>query len=148
MVMVNREKREVARHLIDRFFRGEITGEELSDSYPRDKKDAAMGAIYERLWGYWNDGDTGEPTRQTQPQGEARALFERCIDFLNSDLEYEWPPFQWFKLSMAFLRACGLRRVAESKARESINQIRIHGNLDVWPFIREEDCAKFSSRPR
>lgn len=148
MGMVNREKREVARRLLDEFLKREITGEELADSYPRDKADAAIGAIYERVWGYWDDGDTGRRVPQGQQQGEARAVFERCMAFLDSNLEYEWPPVRWFKVSMALLRACGFRSMAERKARESLNQIRSHGNLEVWPFIRKEDYERFSSRPR
>lgn len=148
MGIVNREKRAVARRLLEGFLKREITGEELANSYPRDSADAAMGAIYERLWGYWDDGDTRRSSPQGQLQGEDRALFERCIAFLDSDLVYEWPQFQWFKLSMALFRACGFRNTTERKARESLNQMRRHGNLQVWPFVREEDYLRFSFRPR
>ena len=71
--MVSREKRDLARCLLGRFLKGEITDERLADSYPRDKKDAAIGAIYERLWGYWDDGWTGGPAVRVELQGEARA---------------------------------------------------------------------------
>lgn len=143
--MVNPEKRELARCLIQRFVRKEITGEELADGYPADKKDAAIGAIYERLWGYWDDR-RGRLLSQEKLQVEASAVFGRCIAFLDLELEYEWPPIQWFRFSLALLRVCGFRKIAERKGRESLKQIRSYGNLEVWPFIREEDYVRFSSR--
>jgi hypothetical protein len=137
--MINREKRDLAWKLIHGFFTSEITNDDLMDNYPRDEGDAAIGAIYERLWFFWPDNRTVRLTTDNAPKGEARELIERCIAFLKSDLEYEWPPFQWVKLSYGLMHILGLKNVAEKKGRESLIEFRRNGTLEVWPFIRESD---------
>lgn len=49
--MVNREKRDLARRLIEKFLACEITNDDLVNNYPFGaKEDRAVVAIYERLW--------------------------------------------------------------------------------------------------
>jgi len=91
--MINREKRDIARRLVEKFLAAEITNDDFVNDYPcREKDDRVIVAIYERLWGFWDDRRTHTLTGKHDLNPEARALFERCIAFLNSDLEYEWPP--------------------------------------------------------
>jgi hypothetical protein len=140
--MISRKKRDLARQLIDRFFACEITNDELMNAYPSDRNDPALNAIYERLWGYWSDGHNRKSADDAR-NVETRALIGRCLAFLGSDLEYEWPPIQWFKPSVAMLRLIGLRKMAERRARESIKEMQRHRDLDIWPFMHEEDCLRF-----
>ena len=145
--MVNRGKRDLARRLVEKFLAAEITNDDFVNDYPcREKDDGVIVAIYERLWGFWDDRRTHTLTGKHDLNPEARALFERCIAFLNSDLEYEWPPLEWRSLSQAFLRLIGLRRIADRRGDEWTQKVRKIGKWEVWPFIREEDLARGSVR--
>lgn len=145
--MVNRGKRDLARHLVEKFLAGEITNDDLVNDYPcREKDDRVIVAIYDRLWGFWDDRHTHKLTGKHELTPEARALFERCIVFLNSDLEYEWPPLEWRSFSQAFLRLIGLRRIADRRGDEWTQKVRKIGKWEVWPFIRKEDLGRRSVR--
>jgi hypothetical protein len=147
--MINREKRDLARCLIEKLLACQITNDDFVNAYPcREKKDRVIVAIYDRLWGFWDDNQTHTLTGKHELNPEARALFERCIAFLNSDLEYEWPPLEWRSLSQAFLRLIGLRRIADSRGDEWTRQVRKIGKWEVWPFIQEEDLARSAVRSR
>jgi len=141
--MINREKRDLARRLVEKFLAGEITNDDFVNDYPsREKDDRVIVAIYDRLWGFWDDNQTHTLTGKRELNPEAGALFERCIAFLNSDLEYEWPPLEWWSLSQAFLRLIGLRRIADRRGDEWTQKVRKIGKWEVWPFIREEDLVR------
>jgi len=145
--MINRRKRDLARRLVEKLLAAEITNDDFVNDYPcREKYDRVIVAIYERLWGFWDDRRTHTLTGKHDLNPEARALFERCIAFLNSDLEYEWPPLEWLSLSQAFLRLIGLRRIADRRGDEWTQKVRKIGKWEVWPFIREEDLARASVR--
>ena len=145
--MVDRGKRDLARCLVEKFLACEITNDDFVNAYPcSEKKDRVILAIYGRLWGFWDDRQTHMLTGKHELNPEARALLERCIAFLNSDLEYEWPPLEWRNLSQAFLRLIGLRRIADRRSDEWTQNVRKIGKWEVWPFIREEDLAMWSDR--
>jgi hypothetical protein len=145
--MINREKRDLARCLIEKFLACQITNDDFVNAYPcREKKDRVIAAIYDRLWGFWDDNQTHALTGARELNPEARALFERCIAFLNSDVEYEWPPLEWRSLSQAFLRLIGLWRIADRRGDEWTQKVRKIGKWEVWPFIREEDLVRGSVR--
>jgi hypothetical protein len=138
--MVNREKRVLAANLIRRFLEGQITNDWFANNYPSGvKDDAAIGAIYKRLWFFWDDlhEHKVEGKRQLSPEG--RALFNRCIAFLDSDLEYEWPAIKFTSFSQVFLRAIGLRKLADKRADNWTERMNQLGAWDAWPFMREAD---------
>jgi hypothetical protein len=136
--MINREKRDLARCLIEKFLACQITNDDFVNAYPcREKKDRVIVAIYDRLWGFWDDRHTHALTGKHDLDPEARKLFERCIAFLNSDLEYEWPPLEWRSLSQAFLRLIGLRRVQDGTQGTDTSQSLTMGTVPFQfvPFL-------------
>ena len=146
--MVNREKRDLARRLIEKFLACEITNDDFANNYPTgEKDDRAIDATYERLWGFWDDRHRHKLVGKHELDPEARELFDRCIAFLDSDLEYKWPAMERASFSQAFLRLVGLRRVADGKAKAWTEKMNRFGKWEVWPFIREEDCVNFASKP-
>jgi hypothetical protein len=141
--MVNREKRDLARRLIEKLLACEITNDEFSEHYPSpEKNDQAVGAIYDALWGFWDDRHTHKLEGKYSLDPKARALFARCIAFLDSELEYEFPAIQRTRLSLGILRMLGLKKVADKKADEWTQKMNRFGKLEVWPFIREEDLTR------
>jgi hypothetical protein len=146
--MVNREKRDLAGSLLKEFLACEITNDDFADGYPRDKQDTAIGAVYEGLWGFLDDRHTHKLEGKCALDPKAKALFERCVAFLDSDLEYEWPAIQRVSLSSGLLRLIGLHKIADKKADEQTDKMNSFGKLEVWPFIREEDLARVSPSRR
>jgi hypothetical protein len=144
--MVNRTKRDLARRLVEKFLSGKITNDDFVNEYPDpEKDDRAIAAIYDRLWGFWDDRQTHTVAGEHDLSPEGRAVFERCIAFLNSDLEYEWPPLKWRSLLQTSLRLIGLGRIADRRSDEWARKVRTIGKWEVWPFIREEDLARVST---
>ena len=138
--MVNLEKRRFASQLISKYLSLEITNDDLSDDFPRDKSDQAFAAIWENLWGYYDYMYTHKAEGKHQLLGEDRKLFERCALFLRTDLEYEWPPHDWISFKYLLWRLLRRRTWIEQK----FDEFKSHGDFEVWPFIRREDYAKFT----
>lgn len=141
--MVDREKRRVAADLIERLLAGTITTDDFDAGFPRDNDDPALAAIYERLWFHWDDRRPTVLAGKQALNDPTRTLFERCRDFLNSDLEYEWPrKIHRAAFSRLLMRSLGLRRVVERQEREAEKQIRAFGDYDAWPFLRAQDIRQ------
>src|SRR6267378_6006063 len=101
--MVNSEKRRLASELITKYLSLEITSDELNDDFPQDNSDPALEAIWSNLWFYYSDRSHKAEGKYELPP-EAKDLFERCVAFLRTDLEYEWPPTQWISFKYALWR--------------------------------------------
>jgi hypothetical protein len=144
--MFNREKRAIARDLVKKFDAGEISNDDFDDDFPRDRNDAALGAIYERLWFLWYDHRTHWLTGAHSLREEDQALFERCVAFLGSDLEYEWSPFIQASLSLILLRAFRFHGKAKEIEERKLKELEQVGDLGAWPFLRHEDYGRFVSR--
>jgi hypothetical protein len=102
--MVNRHKREIAMRMVEGFAAGTVTSRDMDGDFPSDKNDPALAGIWEQLWFFWDDLHNHTLTGKHSPTPEARAMMDRCIAFLHSDLEYEWPPYRG-SLRLLFLRA-------------------------------------------
>lgn len=138
--MANRHKRKLASELISRFIAGEMTNDDFDAEVPRDPCDQALRAIYERLWFYWDDRKTHTLTGEHAPDAETHALFNRCISFLDSDCEYEWPPRLYVApLWVVLLRTVGLGWAVERWEREALQRIRSFGDIEAWPYRRKPD---------
>jgi hypothetical protein len=139
--MINREKRKRAKDLIERFLHCEIGNTDFSSAFPADQHDRALGAIRSNLWPYYCDTHTHKREGTHGLNREATELFLRCALFLDSGLEYEWPPHRWIGFRYGFMRLLGFGR----RVDEGFEVFKSHGDFEVWPFIRREDYAKFGS---
>jgi hypothetical protein len=145
--MVNRIKRDNARQLLEKFLQGEITNDTFVNEYPPgEDDDRAIASVYEQLWGFWDDRETHALTDKHRLSPDAMALFERCIAFLGSDLEYEWPPTKSWSVSQFLLRFLGMRKRADAEAKKWTKEAERFGDLNAWPFIRKRDIEELSTR--
>jgi hypothetical protein len=88
----------------------------------------------EQLWGFYDDNRKMTlDVRKMKP--DAVPLFERCLAFLRSDLEYEWPDYSFRKTGMSYFRSL-FNRTAEAKRWE---EFEAAGDIKIWPFIRSVD---------
>jgi hypothetical protein len=65
----------------------------------------------------------------------------RCIAFLESGLEYEWPPSfpKPAGLTLTLMRVLRLRKKVEEREHLAIKELEQFGDLNVWPFVRDTD---------
>ncbi len=132
--MVDRHARDIAADAVRDFMQGSISNKEYERRFPRTKDDPAFWAIYSNLWFCYSDVSEHTLTGKYALNDEGRALVNRCVLFLRSDLEFQWPPPK-FRLRYGFLRLIGLGRVVKRWEEEDMGV----GDIEVWPFLRKAD---------
>jgi hypothetical protein len=148
--MVNRTQRDAAGRVLRSLVDGVITNDEFEAQFPRGKEDSALPAIKANVWMLYSDLHRHKLTGKHEPNAETRALLERCVLFLDTDLAFEWPVPQ---VSLSNIGKNLRSRVGrwlgmEEEGRQAgAKQDGLDGgDEDVWPFFREEDLAKASVR--
>jgi len=145
--MVNRSKRLCAKSLLERFLACQITNDDFNDSFPCDKADGALEAIYCNIWPYYSENRTHKLDGKHALQPEVEELFRRCVVFLASNLEYEWPPYEWIDLKYGFMRLFA----SSKKIDDQFERFKARGEFAVWPFIRQSDylaCLRRAGSPQ
>lgn len=138
--MIDRNARLKATALIRQLVAGEVTNDDFERQFPTASSDPALKAIYRRLWQLWDDRSTHTFSGMRALSGEARELCDRCVAFLNSALEYEWPSIAVD--APAALILCRLLHLPERATRieNTINRrLANFGELSVWPFRRRPE---------
>jgi hypothetical protein len=150
--MINRQPRDKLSAQLKRYLCGRITNRELDDTGD-DLPDDGAFAISEMVYLTYSDYPEFHAIGDKRVQGETRKMYERCILFLDSELEYEWPewhpkPRPWFM----WLRNLLSSGQAEMKTREAEatedEAWRAVGDVEVWPFIRRQDYDNALRAPR
>jgi hypothetical protein len=132
--MVDRHVRDIAANVLRQFMEGSISNEEYEQKYPRTKSDPALREIFLQIWFFYSDIEIHKLTGKYALNDECRALAERCILFLKSDVEFEWPP-QKFGFRYGILRLLGFGRILKQRDQRETSI----GDHDVWPFFRHAD---------
>src|SRR5262245_710289 len=89
--MVDHGARKKALVLARQLRDGAITNDACEASWPRSLHDRALRAIARTLWASYDDRYTHTLEGRHALNDHGRALFDRCILFLHSDLEHQWP---------------------------------------------------------
>src|ERR1700686_3109100 len=89
--MMNRTQRDAAARVLRSFVDGAITNDEFEAQFPRGEEDSALPAIKANVWMLYSDLHRHKLTGKHEPNAEIRALLERCVLFLDTDLAFEWP---------------------------------------------------------
>jgi hypothetical protein len=128
--MINRNARDQAASALEEFLKGVISNEEYERRYPNAKDDPALHAIFTQVWLFYSDKSEHTLSGKHALSDEARDAFERCILFLRSDLEFQWPiPTLGFRFFI--LRLLGFGKLVNQREEE---EMRV-GDKEVWPFI-------------
>ncbi len=121
------------RHLVS----GQITNDEFEDRALFGTADPAVYKVFMGgPWLFYSDLSEHRligPLRVPRP---ARRELARCILFLASDLEYEWPvqtTSAWARFVIGNLFTLGWL------GRRHRRKLSATGELDVWPFYRRAD---------
>jgi hypothetical protein len=113
-----------------------------------DREDHSLGAIYSRVWHFYDDLREHRLRDKHELSEEGRRAVARCVVFLHSDFEYQWPIKSFISLSGCFLRLCtfGLAGLILNPINE--RRLQRMGSWDLWPFFRETDYQSAITRPR
>ena len=130
--MVDRHARDIAADVLREFMEGSLSNQEYEKKYPRSKDDPALWEIYVQVWFFYSDVKKHKLTGKHAPNEEQRAFLERCILFLESANEFEWPR-QKFRPWYGILRLLGFGRTLK---RQEEAEMSI-GDKDVWPFLKK-----------
>ena len=138
--MVDRSTRDSARGLLRNFIDCKLTNDEFHAQFPDSENDAALRAIRSNVWMFYSDLHTHKLAGKHKPNAEVSALLGRCVLFLRSDFEFEWPVP---KIGIANILP-NLRRRAREFMGMSPDSVPVRaasngGDQTVWPFFRRSD---------
>ncbi len=150
--MIDRPSRDRLSAQLRRYMCGRITNWELDDTEDELKEDSDR-AIAQIVWLTYSDIPKFRAVGVRRVDEGTRTTYERCILFLDSELEYEWPGwnpkgrpwFLWLRNWLSSGRA--MREFCEAEAAED-QEWRNAGDVEVWPFIRRQDYEQALKTPR
>lgn len=132
--MIDRPARDAAATALRRFMEGAISNREFARLYPARSEDPAIRAIDVHIWFCYSDLTEYALSGKHALSDDSRVLFERCISFLETDLEYRWPRTE-FKLRYGILRLLGFARYLERREAADMPM----GDRRVWPFLTDDE---------
>ena len=97
-------------------------------------------ALFEIFYAVWPHYDDFQPHRLELTDGQ-RLDFTRCILFLHSDTEFEWPQ------KRSGFAYC-IQRIATQLFGRRVGAAGFAGEMAVWPFYRREDYNQTLQSPR
>jgi hypothetical protein len=143
--MVDRNARNEVVLLLRQLVTGRITNDEFEDRQPLGSSDLAVAEVFLRgASGFYSDLDEYRLAGRHRLSRSERREMARLILFLKSDLEYEWPdPKLWQEL---LWMAAGLLTLGLA-GRLYWRWMGAHGEVGVWPFLRQEDLERAVRNP-
>jgi hypothetical protein len=154
--MIDRTARDTAALLIRRFAAGRLTNDEFDEAFPRSRLDQALSAIEGRAWHLYDDFETHRLTGRHGLTRAGRREIARWVLFLHSEVEYEWPWFNWYRgarrrgSGRALLNLLMMGWLEARMAREEAGMAAFQrtGDFAVWPFFRPPDFEAARRQPR
>jgi hypothetical protein len=137
--MVNRAERDVGARVLQDFIEARITNDEFDSRFPFSRDDAGVQAIRANVWMLYSDLRVHRLTGKYQPNAQVRALLDRCVLFLGTDLEFEWPVPRINVLNIFRGAWLGAKRLLGVAPQEEELWSSYGGDTDLWPFFRKGD---------
>jgi hypothetical protein len=127
--MVDRSARLTAIDFSQRALVGNITNWEFDDKWPKSE-DRALQPMAEYLWLFYDDNSEYLLNFRKQ-KPDVVALVERCIAFLSSDLECDWPEHN-------FVGRGVIGSLFQKKTdKDDVDKFVSSGDIEMWPFIKK-----------
>ena len=144
--MVDRKARDKFAELLRHFIAGRITNEEFEDQVPIPSKDLAIVEIWWIATSPFFSDDEYTLTGEYRASDDERREIAKCVLFLKTDQEYQWPRHSTLKELLGDLRyLVSFGRVPVYSSKELLDPTA--GDLEVWPFIHPKDLEAARSRP-
>ena len=144
--MVDRKARDEFAELLRHFIAGRITNEEFEDQVPHSPKDLAIFEIWWIATSPFFSDDEYTLTEEYRASDDERREIAKCVLFLKTDQEYQWPRHSTLKELLGYLRyLVSFGRVPVYSSYELLDAAA--GDLEAWPFIRLKDLETARTRP-
>ncbi len=136
IVMIDRGARDKAAELLEALITRGITNQQLDDEWPTGNLDSGVKAIGEQIWCYYDDFPEKKLMR-FDFQSDEIELFERCLAFLKSNQDYQWPAYSFETENMKWHE----RFLPGSKQRSRVGweYFIAAGEIAVWPFLHSDE---------
>lgn len=132
----------------------------LPEQYYRAKEskndDAIIQPMLELCWGLYDDTRNHKLKGSDKLSEGSLKIIARCILFLQSEKEYEWPYFDtsnpFFKFTLAEIVKCILtlgKYFRDQRKEQELAYLEFQklGNFDIWPFFKTEDYKTQLKKP-
>ncbi len=141
--MIDRQARDRAAVVLEEFRSGRLTNFEFENAWGRLKTtdDRAIRAIGSMIWHYYDDAVEHRLTGERALGSDAQDLFHRCINFLRTEYEYEWPvdnlaTIERLPKGIDALTLGVLSRWLKTRNADRAQQMTQAGDIRAWPFMR------------
>jgi hypothetical protein len=142
--MIDRTARDKAVQLLKALLADGITNYRLEDDWPEQSSDFAVRAVSEQLCFYYQESPEKMLTRVSFGPDVIKFI-ERCVVFLTSDREYEWPHYSFATENRTVIeRLLGL---GKQRSAEEWERFKAAGEIDAWPFLRLSDYREATKQP-
>lgn len=119
--------------------------DEFEDQVPFSSKDLAIVEIWWRAaWPFYGDLIEHILTREYRVSDDERREIAKCVLFLKTDQEYQWPRQTGLKNSLMYLLWLFSLGRAGYRAKKLFEAV---GDLKASPFIRLKDLETARRRP-
>ena len=128
----------------------DVTGGWLPEQYYRAKQaksdDLIIIPMLELCWGLYSDLKNYKLKGPNQLSNETLKIIARCILFLHSDKEYEWPDFDSTHPILKFSLTDFVKTILtlgqhyrdkELEQQQSYIDFQKAGDCDYWPFFKK-----------
>ncbi|RNL51335.1 hypothetical protein [Pedobacter jejuensis] len=130
----------------------DVTNGWLPEQYYRAKEakfdDQIIQPMLELCWGLYDDTRNHKLKGSDKLSAESLKIITRCILFLHSDQEYNWPyfdtnnPLLKFSFKEVVISILTLGQYYRAKRKEhslAYMEFQKLGNFDIWPFMIESE---------
>ena len=123
---------------------GRSTNDDYEEEWLSRATDPGIRAIFTQGWTLYSDMRSYRLRGRDSLSLEARHAVARWVLFLQTDLEYEWPPAPAWDAVTLLAAGLSLGRVD----LRDWGQWQDSGDVGVWPFFRQSDYRRACRWPR
>ena len=140
--MLDRPSRDKAATMIRRLASGRLAASDYDVDRDFKSADEGVRAVLDAGWGLYSDYRDYRLRGEDALPPEGMAAVARCVLFLKTDLEYEWPPLHPSLITLLLaLLTLGIT------VRRSRRRWERSGDHHVWPFRRYADYKQALANP-